>query len=536
MSATTRDVPTLAYGCVPRPALPPGPFLIAGLGRAGDAAVRALVREVGAANVVAWDAVNGREQRRRQRQLAAVGVRVLLGRPPDKREVKHVRTIVKSPGMAREASIIQRGLAHDRVVIDELELGWRLSTAPVVAVTGTNGKSTIAGLVHAALDAAGLRAELVGNTQFGPALSGAGAADWLVCEVSSYQLEFCDRLLPEVAVFTNLTPEHLGRHGTLEHYGAIKRRLFVRGASAVSRAVVDVDDDFGRRLANELDDLGAHVLRVGTTRAADYRIVAVRWSLRRCWLRLATPLGVTELETSLPGAYNARNVAAALAAADHIGIERGTARSAIAACGGPPGRLEHIDVGQPFDVIVDFAHNPDGLDQLLRTIRAAEPRRPLTVVFGLAARPGTGLRELGRLARVHSDRLVLTTSGYLGLPPVPALQELLHGARTGGGGEPVVIVDRRRAIAHALRSARPGEIVVIPGRGALPDLVIDPRGVAIPFDDREVVRAILTELAGNRGSRTTAARTLRLRPSRSAPDRGREGPLATRAAPSTSAA
>ncbi len=530
------DWQSIAFGRVPRPPLPAGPFLVVGLGRAGTAAVAALIREAGPDSVTAWDQGTSRALRRLQRDLGARGVRVLLGRPPDRRTVKRAMTVIKSPGVSPQASVIQRALAAGREVVDELELGWRLSRAPLVAVTGTNGKSTVSGLVHAVLAQAGMRVGLVGNTQFGPALSAAADADWLVCEVSSYQLQYCNRLVPEVAVFTNLTPEHLGRHGTLERYGECKRRLFIRDGIAVGRTVVDVDDDFGQRLAHELDNLGSSVVRVGFSAGADYRVTAAQWSLRRARLRLATPSGDVQLETCLPGAYNARNVAAALAAGDLVGIDRCHSVPAITANGGPPGRLEHVDVGQPFAVIVDFAHTPDSLEQLLRTVRTAEPTSRLSVVLGVSARPGAAIRELGRLARAHSDRLVLTTSGYLGVAPLPALQELLRGARGAGTSELAVIRDRRRALDHALGTAEPREIVVIPGRGALQQLVMDPRGVPIPFDDREVARQILCSLVDRGIDDPVRPRPALRHPNRSGAVLSGSGPLAVQAARNTSAA
>jgi UDP-N-acetylmuramyl tripeptide synthase len=150
-------------------------------------------------------------------------------------------------------------------------------------------------------------------------------------------------------------------------------------------------------------------------------------------------------------------------------------------------------------VIVDFAHTPDGLEQFLSAVRCGmTPGAQLRVVLGFAARPGTALRELGRLARALSDQLILTTCGFEGIPPLPCLSEMLRGARTAHGGEMDVILDRRRAIGRAIRSAAVGDAVVIPGRGALPDMLNDRRGIAVPFDDREAAREILNELAATR--------------------------------------
>jgi UDP-N-acetylmuramoyl-L-alanyl-D-glutamate--2,6-diaminopimelate ligase len=308
-------------------------------------------------------------------------------------------------------------------------------------------------------------------------------------------------MLPELAVFTNLAPEHLGRHGTLERYGVIKRRLFINDGIAVARAIVDVDGPFGRDLAADIERHGGAVTRVGFSAAADYRVESAHWDLREAETRLVTPAGAISLRTALPGDYNARNVAAAVAIADLTGVERWISIPALSAYVGPPGRFEHIDVGQPFEVIVDFAHTPDALEQLLATIRAGmRPGAQLRVVFGLGGAPGTALREMGSVARRSSDELILTTSGFRGSPPVLTLESILTGARTAAGAELVVVLDRRRAIERAVLNATAGDVILIPGRGAFTHMHADARGEPVAFDDREVAREVL------RASRHRAAR------------------------------
>jgi len=380
-------------------------------------------------------------------------------------------------------------------VLDELELGWRMSASPMIAITGTNGKSTVAALVVEALSASGRDVRLAGNTEFGSPLSVVARerADWHVCEVSSFQLEGCPGLLPEVAVLTNITREHLSRHRTMASYADAKRRLFVRSAGIAPCAVVGVDDRYGAALARELEDAGTRVARVGRSGEADYRVVAARWDMRRAELRVATPCGESTLEARLPGMHNALNVATALAVADAVGIERATSTRAIAGCAGPPGRFERVDEGQGFEVIVDFAHTPDAVDHLLRTVRTAlRPGRRLLTVLGLAGpSEPSARRTMGAIARALSDELVLTTSGYRGQPRMTALAELLEGARAIGGGRLDVVLDRRKALERALGSARSGDAVVIPGRGAFTEITVDSRGGTIPFDDRAATRELL---------------------------------------------
>lgn len=494
------DIRVAVPSLTTRPSIPRGPFLVAGLGRAGRAAALALRQAVGPELVRAWDADTGASMQRLRSELEAEGIRTCLGPRLTRREVGWARAVVKSPGIPFDASVIQRALGKGREVLDELELGWRLSCAPMLAVTGTNGKSTVSGLATSVLSAAGRRVRLAGNTQFGPCLSAVSSEslDWIVCEVSSFQLEGCVHMLPELAVFTNLTPEHLGRHGTLERYGVIKRRLFINNGRAVSRAIIDVDGPFGRNLAADIERCGGVVTRVGFSAAADYRVESAGWDLRQAETRVSTPAGLISLVSALPGAYNARNVAAALAIADLTGVERRISVPALSAYIGPPGRFEHIDAGQPFEVIVDFANTPDALEQLLRTIRAGmRPSGRLRVVFGLGGAPGTAMQEMGRLAGRLSDQLILTTSGTRGLPPVLALGSILAGARMATGGELEVVLDRHRAIERAVLSATADDVIVIPGRGALADMRADPRGEPVPFDDREVARGIVRAVVGS---------------------------------------
>lgn len=482
----------------PRPALPEPPYLVAGLGRAGQAAVAALSDVVGAELVSAWDADTGREMQRLRRRLERAGVRTYLTPHLTRRQVGLARTIVKSPGIPFNAQVIDRALGKRRLVIDELELGWRLTRVPVLGVTGTNGKSTVCGLTNTVLAAAGRRVALAGNTDFGQPLSAVGMPardraplDWIVCEVSSFQLEGCATFLPDVAVFTNLTPEHLGRHGTLDRYGLTKRRMFITSKRCASRAIVDVDTAFGADLAREIERCGGRVRRVGASIGAQYRVLATSWGLRRADTVIDTPSGTAAIRSSLPGVYNARNLAAALAAADELGIERAVSLPALAAYPGTPGRFEHIDEGQPFAVVVDFAHSPDGMEQFLLTVRAGmDPADRLIVVFGLGGAPGTNMYRLGRVTASLSDRLVLTTSGFRGQPPIPTLECILAGARHVRPDVDVVL-DRYRAFEHGIGLASAGDVVVIPGRGALTHMQSDPHGKVRVFDDRAVAREIL---------------------------------------------
>ena len=480
---------------VERPSLPQGPYLVAGLGRAGGAAVEALLSCPAAERVLAWDGARDARVRSVARRLRGRGVDVRLGGDglDALAAAGSAATVVKSPGIALDVPVLQRAREQGVCVLDELELGWRLARGPIVGVTGTNGKSTTSKLIAAVLKAAGESVELAGNTEFGAPLSAAGASGWIVCEVSSFQLEGSPSFLPDIAVFTNLTPEHLTRHLTMERYGAAKRRMFVRRERAAPLAVVNLDDPFGRDLARDVTGAGGRVLSYGFAGGADIHVERVEWNMREAWLSLRTPDGPVRCATRIPGAHNASNTAAAFAVGHSLGMSAQTIARALADVDGPPGRWELITDSQPFDVLVDYAHTPDGIRQLLQTVRSAvsarEGARVLTVFGAVGLRDAEKARESGRLARALSDHLILTTGSAPGDPRILRLAELRRAARAGGSME--VVLDRRAAIRRAIEAARPGDVVATLGLGALQRITLDAAGTRAPHDDRQAVREIL---------------------------------------------
>ena len=418
-----------------------------------------------------------------------------------------IATVVRSPGLALDHPLLAAARAAGIAVIDELELGWRLTAVPVIAVTGTNGKSTTCALIAAVLSAAGVRAQIAGNTRFGLPLSAAagGDAEVIVCEVSSYQLEAVDRFLPELAVLTNLTPEHLGRHRTMARYGEVKSRLFARGNEIVNRAVVTHDDALGRHLAELLRGRGATVAEVGAGTASDYRIQRAVWGLREMELSLSTPSGPVHITTRLIGRHNAVNLAGALAAVDLLNVPRSVSLAALSRAGRPPGRLERVESGQPFSVLIDLSATTDALAQAVGTARlGARPDATLRVVLGPAGNPGTATQLMGRFARDQADHLILTGAAQLGSPPVLMIASALRGARMASRARLEVVVDRRRAIARAIAVAQPGDVVLIAGRGELEYADPDPRGPRFASQDREMAAAALAELGWDSPASTGA--------------------------------
>jgi UDP-N-acetylmuramoylalanine--D-glutamate ligase len=479
-----------------RPQLPEGPFVIAGIGQAGLSAVHALCRVVGCEGVFATDRFPGAVPKRVRRTIEVAGARIYLGPQDDVLDLPpEPHTLVKSPGISFDAPMVQRARERGMEVIDELELGWRLSRAPMIAVTGTNGKTTTATLLTAVLAEAGLKVSLGGNADTAPPLSSLrGDLDVIVCEVSSFQLEGCPSLIPEVAVFTNLTHDHLGRHGTMRRYAEVKRSLFLKRGETVSSAVVDTIDAFGRELADEVEGAGGRVVRIGGL-DADYRIRDARWDLRAAEMELDTPTGHLTLETKLPGYYNARNVAAVVAVCDLLDVNRSVLAEAVAKHPGARGRFEHIECGQNVELILDTAASPTATEQFLSTVRAGmDPSARLHAVLGVLGAPDPDqLRAAGRLARTLCDRLVLTVGSFRSNPPLGTLEFLSAGARSVPGADLAIVTDREEGITTALRGARPGDVVSILGRGNIVEAVHDRK-----LDDRTSLYQLI-EVRGQGG-------------------------------------
>lgn len=478
-----------------RPPLPPGPYLVVGLGRAGAAAARALAADIGAATIRAWDSASDPGQRERAQTLADLGLEVRLGGDGIE-ALLGVRTVVKSPGVPLDVPVIEEAHRRGIEILDEFEIGWRLVPAPTLAVTGTNGKSTVSSLCMGVLRAHGWSPVLAGNTEFGPPLAELSLGEAprsVVAEVSSYQAEMSRRLAVDAAVLTNLTPDHLNRHKTMAAYGAAKRRLFVRDDWAVPLAVLNVDDEFGRRLAPEIEDRGGRAIRYGQDSRAAYEITSCQWSLTRSELTVASPTGPIQLTTRLPGLHNAANVTAVLALADGLGLPRETTLAALETAAPVPGRLEVVEVDRPFDVLVDLAIAVASVTAALATARRVASRRGsrLVTVLAMIGRAGTVAgRDVGATARALSDHLVLSGASYRGEPRIPTLEQLLAGARSVDGGSLEVVIDRREAIARAMEVARPGDLVAILGRGPIDREATDMRGGFHNLDDREMVREL----------------------------------------------
>jgi len=386
----------------------------------------------------------------------------------------------------------------------------------VTGITGTNGKSTTAFLVESILTAAGRKSALIGTIEYHVAgkvllaphttpealelnriLSeaiGNGATD-AVMEVSSHALaqERVYGVPFDVAVFTNLTRDHLDYHKTMEEYFAAKRVLFEGCGTDAPRAVVtNVDDEYGAKLAEFSRKRSSVVLKYGWERG-DFHAEKVEVTTRGTRFDLVMPEGKIAVFSALIGRVNVYNILAAAGAC----YARGCAAQAIAAGIGKlacvPGRFERVDCGQPFTVVVDYAHTDDALRNLTALARelvsgAGTKGRVLTV-FGCGGDRDRKKRPLmGEAAGRGSDFVVLTSDNPRSEDPLAIINDAVVGLQKTGVKYSVE-ADRRKAIALAIGEARTGDIVLLAGKGH--EKVQVTREGAAPFDDLEVAREAL---------------------------------------------
>jgi len=375
----------------------------------------------------------------------------------------------------------------------------------VVGVTGTNGKTTTTYLLESVFRAAGLPPGVVGTT--GVRIDGEpepfprttpeapdlhrllakmadGGVRAVAMEVSSHGLHQhrVGGVRYACAVFTNLTQDHLDYHGTLEEYFRAKAMLFT--PEMAERAAVNLDSPEGRRLL----DTGVPTLTYGLADGADVRADDVRTDASGLSFRV----GPVAVRSRLRGMFNVSNCLAALAASQSVGIEDDVAAEGIEALVGVPGRLEPVEAGQDFLVVVDYAHTPDSVENVLRAARALATGRVI-VAFGCGGDRDRGKRPLmGEVATRLADLTIVTSDNPRSEDPLAIVREIEAGARRGGGryaGGP----DRRAAIAAAVATARPGDVVVIAGKGHETGQEFE-GGRTIPFDDRLVAAEELRAL------------------------------------------
>src|SRR3954468_13969909 len=377
-------------------------------------------------------------------------------------------------------------------------------TLKIAGITGTNGKTTTAFLTRALLEGTGIRTGLLGTVKsviggvehpvvrttpeaidlqrtFRAMLDGGDSA--CAMEISSHALELrrADAIHVAAAVFTNLTQDHLDFHPTMEAYFQAKRLLF---ASPLTRTrIVNADDPYGRRLLEEFPG----TLSFAIDREADYRAVDVRCEATGCDFVAVTPDGDFPARVPLPGRFNVSNALGAWAAARALGAPAADLPGALAVAQTAPGRFQPVEAGQPFGVIVDYAHKPDALEQVLFAAREMASGR-LIVVVGAGGDRDRGKRPLmGEIAARIADVALITSDNPRSEAPEAIIDEIMAGIPPNPHAEVERDADRRASIVPAVELARPGDVVVIAGKGHEQGQEFE-NGRKEPFDDSAVAR------------------------------------------------
>jgi UDP-N-acetylmuramoyl-L-alanyl-D-glutamate--2,6-diaminopimelate ligase len=401
----------------------------------------------------------------------------------------------------------------------------------VLGVTGTNGKTTTAFLVRHVLEAHGISTGLLGTVQsvvggqveeverttpeaidlqatFRRMVDAGDRA--CVMEVSSHALDLhrAAGIEFDCAVFTNLTQDHLDYHGTLDDYFAAKRRLFVPEAGvAPAAAVINSDDDWGGRLADEVTAAGnTPVMTFGLEPHSGFRATNVRYDAAGATFECHSRGASVDVRVPLPGLFNVYNALGAIAASHALGVSPHGAAEALATAERVPGRFEPVDEGQDFAVLVDYAHTPDSLENVLASARALLEQSAgdgrLIVVFGAGGDRDRDKRPLmGAAARRLADHVVVTSDNPRSEEPDAIVAAIVAGAEATEpwteGSSLEVEPDRRRAIERAMEVACAGDIVLIAGKGHEQGQEFA-EGRKVPFDDRDVARDALHGLGARR--------------------------------------
>jgi UDP-N-acetylmuramoyl-L-alanyl-D-glutamate--2,6-diaminopimelate ligase len=381
----------------------------------------------------------------------------------------------------------------------------------LVGITGTNGKTTTSFLLDSIIHAAGLRSGLFGTIEYRTPLETYPAktttpesldlqrffseivragGTHAVLESSSHALAL-DRLWGcrfAAAVFTNLTRDHLDFHSTMENYFAAKRRLFEgTGAGRPRCGIVNIDDPYGPQLRN----LAEQTITYGLASGAQVTAKKFTLALRGLDFIAETPAGKMEVRSSLVGRNNVYNLLAAMAASIALDFRREAIEAGISALAAVPGRFERIDLGQPFMLVVDYAHTDDALQKLLETARELHPTGRMITLFGCGGERDRSKRPLmGEAAGRLSDVVVLSSDNPRSEDPLKIINDALVGLQRTSA-KVLVEPDRERALELALEQARPGDMVLLAGKGHETTQVLKDR--TIEFDDRELARRILRE-------------------------------------------
>jgi UDP-N-acetylmuramoyl-L-alanyl-D-glutamate--2,6-diaminopimelate ligase len=415
--------------------------------------------------------------------------------------------------------IIVRSSREALARLADAYFGHPSRTLTVVGITGTNGKTTTSLLVDALLRHGGRTTGVIGTIQYriGAETRPAGqttpeavelqsllaemterGVTGVAMEVSSHALALhrVDGVEFDVAVFTNLTQDHLDFHGTFDAYRAAKARLFSLLAASSKRrrtAVINADDPAGHSM---VAGLGLPTLTFGLERGAAVRPRWFESSMAGIRMEVETPRGTLQISSPLVGEHNVMNLLGATAVGLALDLGTDAVAGALASVTAVPGRFERVEAGQPFLAVVDYAHTPDALERVLATARRlVAPGGRLAVVFGCGGDRDRGKRPLmGGIAARLCDRVWVTSDNPRSERPEAIIAEIVAGIEATGAGldRHVTISDRKAAIRSALAWARAGDVVVVAGKGHETYQIIGSK--TLPFDDREVVRTVLADL------------------------------------------
>ncbi len=390
-------------------------------------------------------------------------------------------------------------------------LGHPANALQLVAVTGTNGKTTTTSVVDAIVKASGAKTGLFGTIAYHTPLGDypapnttpesvdlqgffaeirdAGGA-YAVLEASSHSLAM-DRLWGchfQAAVFTNLTREHMDFHKTFEDYFAAKKRLFEgTGAGAPEVAVLNADDEFGQRLAG----LAKKTVTYGLESDADITTKKFQLTFDGLMFTAHTPNGRVHVVSRLVGRINVYNILAAIGAAQALDLSNDVIENGIRNLESVSGRFQRIDLGQPFLVIVDYAHTDDALENLIRTARELNPKGRIITLFGCGGEKDRTKRPvMGEVTGRLSDLTILSSDNPRSEDPLKIISDLIVGLQKTAG-KYLIEPDREKAISMAMEEARSGDIVLLAGKGHENYQILADRTIA--FDDREMARRALRE-------------------------------------------
>jgi len=413
-----------------------------------------------------------------------------------------------TPGMAWiRVSDARKALA----IVAANFFGHPADALELTAVTGTNGKTTTTSLVDAIIKASGAKTGLVGTIAYHTPLGDYPAPNttpesvdlqsflaeirdvggkYAVLEASSHALTM-DRLWGchfRAAVFTNLTREHMDYHKTFEDYFAAKRRLFEgTGASAPEVAVLNADDEFAKRLAG----LAKKTVTYGLESHADITTKKFQLTFDGLEFTAQTPNGKVHVSSRLVGRINVYNVLAAIGASQALGLSNEAIERGICALESVSGRFQRIDLGQPYAVIVDYAHTDDALENLIRTARELNPKGRVITLFGCGGEKDRTKRPvMGEVTGRLSDLTILSSDNPRSEDPLKIISDVIVGLQKTAG-KYLIEPDREKAIGMAMDEARAGDIVLLAGKGHENYQILSDR--TLEFDDREMARQALGE-------------------------------------------